>query len=106
MARYLIQGSYTAAGAKGILAEGGSKRRAAVDEMVKGLGGSVESFYFALGEEDVCVIVEAPSNVDVAAVSLAVGASGAVRLRTTALLTPEEMDEAAKKSVAYRPPGA
>ena len=106
MGKYLLQGTYSAEGAKGLLKEGGSSRRAAVEKLVQGLGGKVEAFYYAFGNDDVYVIVDAPSNADIAAASMAVGASGAVGLKTTVLLTPEEIDEAAKKSVAYRPPGA
>ena len=106
MARYLIRASYTAEGVKGLLKEGGTGRRAAVEKLVGGLGGKLEAFYYALGEDDAYVIAELPGNVDAAAISLTVAASGAVTLGTVVLLTPEEIDEAAKKSVGYRPPGA
>ena len=105
MPKYLVQASYTPEGAKGLLKDGGTKRRAAVEEMAFGLGGSLEAFYYAFGDADVCVIVNAPDNVTAAAVSLAVNASGAVNLKTTPLLTPEDIDQATKKSVSYRPPG-
>lgn len=105
MPKYLIQASYTADGVKGLLKDGGSKRRAAAEGAIKGLGGKLESFYFAFGETDVFAIADAPDNISAAAVSLAVSASGLVHARTTALLTPEEMDQATKKSVSYRPPG-
>jgi uncharacterized protein with GYD domain len=99
MPKYLVQGSYTADGAKGLLKDGGSKRRAAVEEMAKSYGGKVEAFYYALGDSDVFVIIDGPDNVTAAAASLAVNAVGAVRLKTTPLLTAEEMDQAAKKGV-------
>jgi uncharacterized protein with GYD domain len=105
MPRYLYQASYTANGTKGLLKEGGSKRRAAVEEVAKSIGAKVEAFYFVLGDSDLLVIVDAPDNVSASAVSLIVNASGAVRLKTSVLLTAEELDEAAKKSPAYRPPG-
>jgi uncharacterized protein with GYD domain len=105
MPKYLVQASYTTAGAQGLLKEGGTKRRAAVEALMKGLGGKVEAFYFAFGDADAFVIVDGPDNVTAAAVSLAVNASGAVSTKTTVLLTPEEIDQAAKKSVNYRPPG-
>lgn len=104
MPKYLIQASYTADGVKGLLKDGGSKRRAAAEGAIKGLGGKLESFYFAFGDTDVFAIADAPDNISAAAVSLAVSASGLVHARTTALLTPEEMDQATKKSVSYRPP--
>lgn len=106
MPKYLFQGSYTAEGMKGLLKDGGSKRRAAVEQMLKGLGGRLEVFYFAFGETDAFVIAEVPDNVSAVAVSLAIGASGAAHGKTTVLLTPEELDQAAKRTVSYRPPGA
>ena len=105
MPRYLLQASYTAGGAKGILKDGGSKRRAAVEELLKSVGGKVEAFYFSFGESDAVAIVDCPDNGAAAAQSLAVNASGVVTLKTTVLLTPEEIDQATKKTVSYRPPG-
>lgn len=106
MARYLVQGTYTAEGAKGVLAKGGSARQSAVEEMLKGLGGSVESFYFAFGDTDFYVVAELPDAVSAAAVGLTVSAAGGVRANTTVLLTPEEVDKAVAKKIGYRPPGA
>lgn len=106
MAKFLWKASYTSEGVKGVLKEGGTGRRAAVEKVVEGLGGKVESFYFALGEEDVYVIAELPDTVTATAVSLTVNASGVVSLQTVELLTPEQVDEATKKSVDYRRPGA
>jgi uncharacterized protein with GYD domain len=105
MPKYMTVASYTSEGAKGLIKEGGSGRRAAVEKAVAGLGGRLEGFYFAFGGDDVYVISEAPDHVTVAALSLAVSASGLVRARTIVLLSPEEMDAAAKKTVAYRGPG-
>jgi uncharacterized protein with GYD domain len=106
MAKFLIKASYTSAGAKGILSGGGSARRSAVEEMVGGLGGSLDSFYFAFGDADAYVTVDLPDNVTAAAISLAVNAAGAVQVTTVPLLTPEEVDQAAQKSVDYQPPGS
>jgi uncharacterized protein with GYD domain len=105
MAKFLLCGSYTTEGAKGVLKDGGTGRQAAVQKAIEGLGGSIESFYFAFGDADVYVVVDLPDSVSAAALSIAVNSQGAVELRTVPLLTPEEMDEAAKKSVDYRPPG-
>jgi uncharacterized protein with GYD domain len=105
MPKYLIRASYTAEGAKGLLKDGGSKRVRAVEEAVTPLGGKIESFYFALGEDDVFLILDAPDHAAVTAVSLVTNASGTVRVKTTALMTPQEVDEAVKKSVSYTPPG-
>ncbi|MHC4187584.1 MAG: GYD domain-containing protein [Planctomycetota bacterium] len=105
MPKYLIQASYVGEGLKGLLKEGGSSRQAAVGTVVKGMGGTLESFYYAFGEDDVLGIADFPDNVTAAAFALAINASGAVKARTTVLMTPEEVDKAANKTVDYRPPG-
>ena len=105
MPKYLIQGSYSAQGLKGLLQEGGSKRREAVEQLTKGMGGRLEVFYYAFGSDDFVIIVDLPSNVDATALSLAANASGAVESRITVLITPEEVDQATKKTVKFRPPG-
>ena len=105
MPKYLFEASYTSEGIKGLLKEGGSSRRAKVEEMILGLGGKLEAFYYALGEPDAYTIADLPDAATAAAVSLRVNASGAVQLKTVALMTPEEIDQASKKSVGYRPPG-
>jgi uncharacterized protein with GYD domain len=105
MPKYLFEVDYSTEGARGLLKEGGSKRRAAVEASVKGLGGRLEAFYFTYGVRDAITIVELPDGVSALALSLAVSASGSVSFKTTPLITPEEMDQAAKKTVGYRPPG-
>ena len=106
MAKFLVKASYTTEGARGLLKEGGTGRRAAVQKVVESLGGKVEAFYFAYGDVDAYVITDFPDSSAAVAVSLAIGASGAVRLSTVPLITPEEIDAARKKTVAYRAPGA
>lgn len=106
MPKYLWQASYTTEGVRGVLKEGGTGRVEAVRKLVDGLGGSLEAAYFAFGEDDVYAIVDLPDNVSAAAISLTIAAAGAARIKTVVLATPEEIDEAAKKSVDYRPPGA
>jgi uncharacterized protein with GYD domain len=106
MPKYLIQANLLSGdGVKGLLKDGGTGRRAAVEELFRSLGGRVEAFYFAFGETDVFIIGELPDNVSAAAGTLTSSASGLVTTKTTVLLTPEEIDQAAKKSVTYRPPG-
>lgn len=105
MPRYLIEAQYTADGLKGVLAKGGSSRRDVVQSMASELGGSLESFYFAFGDADAYVTLDMPDNVSVAAAAMTVSASGAAAAKTTVLLTPEEIDEAAEKTVHYVPPG-
>ncbi len=106
MAKFLIQGTYTAEGAKGLLKEGGSGRKAAVQKALEGLGGRMESLYFTFGAADISVICEVPDPVTGLALSLAVNASGAIRITTTPILSVEEVDAACKKAVSYRPAGA
>ena len=105
MAKFLFEANYTPEGAKGIIKEGGSARRAAIEKAVTGLGGRVEAFYFAFGSVDAYVIVDLPDNVTAAAMAFAVGQSGLASTRTVVLLTMGEADAATKKSVAYRGPG-
>jgi uncharacterized protein with GYD domain len=105
MPKFLMEASYTTEGAKGLAQEGGSSRRNTVEETVKALRGSLEAFYYAFGSSDVILIVDLPDAVTAAAVSLAINQTGAVQLKSTVLMTAEEMDQAAKKVVSYRPPG-
>ena len=105
MAKFLVKASYTAEGTRGLLKEGGSSRKAAVEKAVGALGGKVEAFYYALGETDGYVVLDVPDAVTAVAISLAIGASGAVQVSMTPLLTAEELDAACKKTVSYRAPG-
>lgn len=105
MPKYLYQASYTVDGVRGLLKEGGSSRRANLDQVIKGVGGAIEALYFAFGDDDIIVIVDLPDEATAAALSLTIRATGAVNLKTTLLITPATIDEASKKSIAYRPPG-
>jgi uncharacterized protein with GYD domain len=105
MPKYLIQANYVGGGLKGLLKEGGSSRRATVDKLLGSVGGRVEAFYYAFGDTDAFVIVDVPDNVTAAALSLTINATGTVSTKITVLLTAEEIDAAAKKTLAYRPPG-
>jgi uncharacterized protein with GYD domain len=105
MPKYLIQASYTAEGAKGLIKDGGSKRRETVKGVIEGLGGKLEAFYYAFGKDDVIVLADLPDHAAATAFSVTVGATGTVGCKTTVLLTPEEMDEAMQRSVSYTAPG-
>jgi uncharacterized protein with GYD domain len=105
MPRYLSQVNYVGEGVKGLLKEGGTSRRAAAEKAVKSLGGTMEAFYYAFGETDAYIIAELPDNASTAALALTISASGAVTVKTTVLMTAEELDEAVKKTPSYRPPG-
>jgi uncharacterized protein with GYD domain len=106
MAKYMLQGSYTVDGVKGLLKDGGSKRRAAVVQALESAGGKLEAFYFTFGKNDFVLIVDAPDNASSAALALTAAASGAFSgLHTTVLMTPEEVDQAAHKTIRFTPPG-
>lgn len=105
MPKFLLEGNYTLDGVKGLQAEGGSARLAAATKLVEGLGGKVESFYYAFGDTDVYFIVDLPDAASAAAMTLAVNAGGGLTARTVILMTAAEVDAAAAKKATYRPPG-
>ena len=105
MAKFLIEAKYVGDGIKGLLKEGGTSRRAAVEDAAKTVGGSVEAFYYAFGETDAFVVIDVPDNVAASSLALTVAASGVVSLRTVVLLTPEDIDRATESSPGYRAPG-
>lgn len=107
MAMYLLKVSYSADGLKGVMKEGGTSRVEAVKSALAGVGGSLESFYFAFGGADVYVIADVPDHAAAIAMAATVSASGAIsNYETVVLLTPSEIDEAAHRTVDYRPPGS
>jgi len=106
MAKFLIQGSYTPEGTKGLIKEGGSARKSVVQKAIEGVGGTLDAFYYRFGEDDFVIIGDMPDTISGLALSMAVNATGAVRISTTPLLTVEEVDAACKRSVSYRGPGA
>lgn len=105
MSKYLFYGSYTPEGFKGLVEEGGSKRIEAAKQALGSVGGTLEAFYFAFGEKDFYILVDLPDNVTATAVTLAGNVTGTFNIHGVALLTPEELDEAVKMSVDFRPPG-
>jgi len=109
MAKYLFQGSYTEEGLKGLLKEGGTKRREAIEQAVKAQDGKVEAFYYAFGDNDFYLIVDYPSNIEASVTALMAGSAGTSTIKTTVLITPKEVDEvvekAGKLAGTYRPPG-
>ena len=106
MSKFMIRASYTAEGTKGLLKEGGTSRRAAVEKALAGVGGKVDAFYFAFGDADAYVIFDVPDSSAAIALSMVVNASGVVNVSTIPLITAEEVDAAVKKSISYRAPGA
>jgi uncharacterized protein with GYD domain len=106
MPKFLCEASYTASGAQGVIKEGGSSRHANLRNTVERLGGKVECFYYAWGTTDVYTIVELPDAATALALSMTINSTGGVKIKTTPLIMPEEVDQASKKSIAYRAPGA
>jgi uncharacterized protein with GYD domain len=105
MPKFMLQVSYTPEGAKGVLKQGGTKRRAVAEKAAKSVGGKVESFYFAFGDSDAIVIADLPDAAAAAAIALTLASSGGVRARTTVLISPEDIDKAAKLHTKYSAPG-
>ena len=105
MTKYLFQGNYVGQGIKGLMQEGGSKRRDAVVKALESVGGSLESIYYAFGETDVLGVFDIPEQSSAVALSLMINSSGAVNVRLTPLMTPEDIDAAVGKTPAYRAPG-
>ena len=105
MPKYLFEARYTTQGVKGLVRDGGTGRREAVEKACAAAGGRLESMYFAFGDVDAYVIVDMPNNTAAAAMALAVNQAGGATTKTIVLMTAAEADEATKKSVAYRPPG-
>ena len=105
MPKYFLQANYTAQGLQGLLKEGGSSRRRVFEEMAREQGGSLESFYYAFGGADLYLTFDLPDAATAAAISLNIGAGGALDISTVQLLTAEEIDEACGKTVTYRLPG-
>ena len=105
MPKYLFAAKYNADGMKGVMKEGGSKRREAADQAIKSTGGKLESFYYAFGDHDVYGVAEFPDHTSAAALSGIINASGTTTIKLTPLITVEEIDQAIKKMPQYRPPG-
>ncbi len=105
MPKYLVQASYVGDGVQGLRREGGTARRAAVEKALASVGGKIDVFFYAFGDKDVVAIFDVPDNTTAAGMALLIGASGKVDIKTTVLLTPEEIDAAVKVGGEYRPPG-
>jgi uncharacterized protein with GYD domain len=105
MPKYLWKASYTTQGVKGVAKEGGTSRQDAVKQATESVGGTLEGFYFAFGEDDAYVIADLPDNETAVAVALAVNSSGGAVVQTVVLMTAEELDAATKKEVDFRPAG-
>jgi uncharacterized protein with GYD domain len=106
MPKYLFRASLSPEGLAGVLKEGGTSRRTAVKDALENLGGSLDAFYFAFGDDDVIGICELPDNETATAFAMETSSSGRVSVSTTVLITPEEVDRAREKHSGWRAPGA
>ena len=107
MAKYLLKVRYSPDGIGGVMKDGGSARRAAADDIAKSVGGSLESFYYAFGDDDAYAICDLPDNKAAATLAMTVTSSGRVSISTVPLLTVDEIDAIAGGSKpSYRPPGS
>jgi uncharacterized protein with GYD domain len=102
---FLLKSTYTVDGLSGLVRDGGTKRVEVVRALIEDAGGRVESMYFAFGEEDTYVICELPDHRTAAALAIAIGAAGGLRVQVTPLLTPAEVDAATRERTVYTPPG-
>lgn len=105
MPKYLIRASLSPEGIGGVLAEGGTARHQVVQDAIEQLGGSLEAFYFAFGDDDVVGIADLPDNATAAAFAMEISSSGRVAVSTTVLLTPDELDRSGDKKSGWRAPG-
>jgi uncharacterized protein with GYD domain len=105
MPKYLYQGSYTDKGLQGLMKDGGTKRMEVTRKAIESLGGTMEAYYYALGGSDFFIILEVPDNVNAITGSLIANASGTVKVSITALVSPEEVDQAVKQTMDWQPPG-
>jgi len=105
MTKYLFQANYVGEGVKGLMREGGTRRREAVVDALTSVGGSLECFYYAFGDTDVLGVLDVPDQANAAALSLMINSTGTVNMHLTPLMTPEDLDAAAQKTPSYRAPG-
>jgi uncharacterized protein with GYD domain len=106
MPKYMFHGTYTATGAAGVLKDGGTGRMAAIEALATSLGGSIQSMDWATGADDFYLVCVLPDSKAAAAVSLTVGASGAVRIASSELFSAADVDEIVARRGTYRAPGA
>jgi uncharacterized protein with GYD domain len=105
MPTFLIKATYTAEGTRGLLKDGGTGRKEAIEALIESRGGEMKGFYYAFGDDDLYIIATLPANSDLAAVSLAINSTAGARVKAHTLLDASEIDEAVHKAVRYRPPG-
>lgn len=108
MAYYLWTGSYSPE-AKRAMIKNPQNREVAAQKVIEAAGGKLHHMFAMMGSSDVIVLAEFPDEIGMAAVSLAVGATGSIAGgATTRLLTMSEFSEAMERageiSELYSPP--
>ena len=105
MRKYLVQVSYMGEGPKGLLQGDATQRREAAEQLIENLGGTIEAFHYAFGEDDLFVSADLPDNVRLTASSFVVNPSLAAKVRNIVPSTHEEVDQVTKRTIVYRPVG-
>jgi uncharacterized protein with GYD domain len=105
MPKYLVEGSYTDEGLKGLIKDKATGRAAAIQKAAQSLGGKLDDIYYTFGNSDVILILDLPDNATAAGFAINAASTGLVRVKTTPLLTVEDVDNAVGKNVQYRAPG-
>ena len=106
MGRYLIKAQLKPEAMASII-QNPQDREEALRPVFEAMGGSLEKYYFAVGENNVYVLAEIPDHTSAEAITMAVLASGAIAsTKATALLTAQEAIDAMKKAgdIVYKPP--
>lgn len=105
---YLVQFSYASRSIKALVAQPDVDHAGQASAMVMSLGGRLLGYWYALGDFDGVVLIDAPDNSAAASVAMAIGGTGEVtRLDTTVLLTMDEAKDAIRRAVnaTHLPPG-
>jgi uncharacterized protein with GYD domain len=105
--KFLFCGTYTDEGLAGLQHAGAVAARSAVADLIASAGGALEALYWAFGDDDLFCLADLPDTVAAGAVTLAVGMSGGLRLRTILLETAEDVDASLRgaETLTYGLPG-
>lgn len=102
MPKFLFEATYTTDGVRSLIKDSAAGRRQANEKLLESVDGKLEAFFYAMGDRDVIAIVDLPNAEAAAAISFVGMASGLSRVRTTPLLTVEEIDRALTRKPALR----
>lgn len=105
MPKFLVQAKYTAEGTRGLLKDGATGRRKAVEELLASVGGKLDEFYFTYGDDDAILIIDLQNADDALSIAVTVRASGMIQSKMTPLISLDDVDRAIQRHVSFRPPG-